>query len=142
MPQLVPFFLTNQKAYNFLFLVIIIYVFSAYILPVLIHYNKLIINCIPKSQGFVSSVLQSTLGYPGQTGVHLSAAIYFVITSIWSGVIYFNLMNAYMDFYALSDDLLHDMDVLIIRFSSNLEYYSNQELHKLLLDLYQIFFFS
>ena len=82
MPQLVPFFFVNQIAYNFLFLVIIIYIFSAYILPVLIHYNKLTINSIPKSHGFVSPVLQSTLGYPGQTAVHLSAAIYFWVTGV------------------------------------------------------------
>ena len=44
------------------------------------------------------------------------------------------------DIYALSDNLLHDMDVLIIRLSSNIENYSNQELHRLLLELYQIFF--
>jgi F-type H+-transporting ATPase subunit 8 len=33
MPQLVPFFFVNQVTYNFLLLVIIIYLFSKYILP-------------------------------------------------------------------------------------------------------------
>jgi len=33
MPQLVPFYFVNQVVFNFLFLVLIIYVFSKYILP-------------------------------------------------------------------------------------------------------------
>lgn len=33
MPQLVPFFFVNQIAYNFLFLVIIVYLFTKYFLP-------------------------------------------------------------------------------------------------------------
>ena len=33
LPQLVPFFFVNQASYNFLLLVIIIYLFSKYILP-------------------------------------------------------------------------------------------------------------
>ena len=33
MPQLIPFFFVNQVSYNFLLLIIIIYMFSKYILP-------------------------------------------------------------------------------------------------------------
>jgi len=33
MPQLVPFFFVNQVVFNFLLLVLIIYIFSKYILP-------------------------------------------------------------------------------------------------------------
>ena len=33
MPQLIPFFFVNQVTYNFLLLIIIIYLFSKYILP-------------------------------------------------------------------------------------------------------------
>jgi len=33
MPQLVPFFFINQVVFNFLFLVIIIYLFTKFLLP-------------------------------------------------------------------------------------------------------------
>jgi F-type H+-transporting ATPase subunit 8 len=33
MPQLIPFFFVNQVTYNFLLLIIIIYLFTKYILP-------------------------------------------------------------------------------------------------------------
>jgi len=33
MPQLIPFFFVNQVTYNFLLLIVIIYLFSKYILP-------------------------------------------------------------------------------------------------------------
>lgn len=33
MPQLIPFFFVNQVTFNFIFLVIIIYMFTKYILP-------------------------------------------------------------------------------------------------------------
>jgi F-type H+-transporting ATPase subunit 8 len=33
MPQLVPFYFVNQVIFNFLFLALIIYLFSKYILP-------------------------------------------------------------------------------------------------------------
>ncbi|KAF7845712.1 hypothetical protein BT93_L1028 [Corymbia citriodora subsp. variegata] len=33
MPQLIPFFFVNQVTFNFLFLTIIIYMFTKYILP-------------------------------------------------------------------------------------------------------------
>jgi F-type H+-transporting ATPase subunit 8 len=33
MPQLVPFFFVNQIVFNFFFLVVIIYIFTKYILP-------------------------------------------------------------------------------------------------------------
>ena len=33
MPQLVPFFFVNQVVFNFLFLTVIIYLFTKYLLP-------------------------------------------------------------------------------------------------------------
>jgi len=33
MPQLIPFFFVNQATFNFLLLVVIIYMFSKYLLP-------------------------------------------------------------------------------------------------------------
>jgi F-type H+-transporting ATPase subunit 8 len=40
MPQLVPFFFVNQVTYNFLLLIVIIYMFSKYILPRIVRLFK------------------------------------------------------------------------------------------------------
>ena len=40
MPQLVPFFFVNQVSYNFLLLVILVYLFSKYILPKFVRLFK------------------------------------------------------------------------------------------------------
>jgi F-type H+-transporting ATPase subunit 8 len=48
MPQLVPFFFVNQVVFNFLLLVILIYMFSKYLLPrfVRLFKTRLHINVI------------------------------------------------------------------------------------------------
>jgi F-type H+-transporting ATPase subunit 8 len=40
MPQLVPFFFVNQVSYNFLLLIILVYLFSKYILPKFVRLFK------------------------------------------------------------------------------------------------------
>ena len=40
MPQVVPFFFVNQIVFNFLFIIILIYIFTKYILPKFVRLFK------------------------------------------------------------------------------------------------------